>query len=58
MMMFGEYSQRYYKKANWGKKWRIDILAPIIYYATGIFAILLVVILLIQLVGLLRTVFY
>lgn len=41
MMMFGEYSQKYLKKADWGKKWKMERVAPFIYYASGIAAILL-----------------
>ena len=45
MMMFGEYSQRYYKKASWGSKWGMELIAPFIYYISGGFGILLSVLL-------------
>ncbi len=51
MMMFGEYSQRYYKKANWGNNWRMEAIAPIVYYLSGIAAIALCVLLVIYVVA-------
>lgn len=47
MMMFGEYSHRYYDRAMWGISWHIEKIAPIVYYASGILAIVIVVILII-----------
>jgi len=41
MMMFGEYSQRYYSKASWGTQWNMEVIAPAIYYISAIVAIVL-----------------
>jgi len=46
MMMFGQYSQKYLKKANWGENWQMEKIAPFVYYASGGFAIVLCLVLL------------
>lgn len=50
MMMFGSYSQKYFKKSNWGIKWRMETISPLVYYASGSLAILLCVWLLIRII--------
>lgn len=51
MMMFGEYSQRYYQKANWGTKWGMKIIAPMVYYLSGVLAIGLVLLLVLHIIA-------
>ena len=48
MMMFGEYSQRD-TFGLWGTKWNIEIVSPVIYYASG--AVALGIIILIVVAG-------
>jgi len=50
MMMFGEYSQRYFHKANWGTQWRMEVIAPLVYYISGIVAIGLCLILAVRVI--------
>ena len=50
MMMFGEYSQRYYHKASWGSNWSMETVAPFIYYASGTVAILLIIIIVVRII--------
>lgn len=38
LMMFGEYSQKYYV-GNWGMAWHIEVIAPVVYYLSGAVAI-------------------
>lgn len=49
MMMFGEYSQGYYS-GEWGKNLGMEIIAPYIYYASNIMAIIFVVFIVITLI--------
>ena len=49
MMMFGEYSQKYYV-GTWGKMWHMEVIAPYIYYASNIIAILFIVLVILALV--------
>lgn len=51
MMMFGEYSQKYYV-GDWGSSWGLDIIAPVIYYASGAVALGIIILLIVSGIGL------
>jgi len=53
MMMFGNYSQKYYV-GTWGILWRMEIIAPYVYYVANIMAIILIILIIISSVARVR----
>jgi len=51
MMMFGEYSRRYFPEASWGTAWHIEVIAPYVYYGSGVVAVIIIVVLIISMIA-------
>lgn len=49
MMMFGNYSQKYYV-GTWGISWHMEVIAPYVYYASNIMAMVFIVLIIIAII--------